>query len=241
MITVKKAIFACSLLFAMISSSTIVDAATLSLSPATKTLNRGCSYPIQINLNTEGKDTDGTDVILIYESSKLTATTSDIANGTVYPDYPGNSVDPASNRIAIVGLASVTQPFNGSGTFATINFTVNPTAPVGPTTIKFDFDPNNKTNSADSNVVEKNTIADLLNQVTDGAYTISSATGCTGGTTGGTVATGSGAIIIASQSAFPTPTPVASLPSSGSFDQTVAFTIIGVALTVIGIAGLALL
>lgn len=240
MIYTKKLVLAFLPLLLIVLSSTTVSAATLSLNPATKTLNKGCTYPIAIELNTEGRDTDGTDVILNYESSKLTTTTSAITNGTIYPDYPGNSVDPATNKIAIVGLASVTQPFNGSGTFATINFTVSPTAATGPTTIKFDFDPNNKTNSADSNVVEKNTIADLLNQVTDGTYTISSATGC--GTTGGTVATGSGSFggtgaIISSSSA----TPIATLPSSGSLDQTVAFTIIGLVLTVIGIAGLALL
>lgn len=217
-----------------------VDAATLGLSPATQTLNRGCTYPIAINLNTEGKNTDGTDVILTYESSKLTTTTSDITNGTVYPDYPGNSVDPASNQIAIVGLASVTQPFNGSGIFATIKFTVSPTAAAGPTTIKFAFNPQDKTNSSDSNVVEKDTIADLLNQVTDGNYTIGTATSCTGGTGAVTtipVSSGSGAVI-SSPSATQAPP---ALQNAGFFDQTVAFTIIGVTLTIIGIAGLALL
>src|SRR5687768_885052 len=95
MIITKKRIFAFLLLFLIVSPVTSVDAATLSLNPATRTLNRGCTYPIAIQLNTEGKDTDGTDVILTYESSKLTTTTSSISNGTVYPDYPGNSVDPA--------------------------------------------------------------------------------------------------------------------------------------------------
>src|SRR5207248_2085251 len=58
--------------------------------------------------------------------------------------------------------------------FATVNFTVLPTAPAGLTQVKFDFDPNNKLKTTDSNVIDKSTAADVLNNVTDGSFTVGS-------------------------------------------------------------------
>lgn len=219
-----------------------VQAATLSLSPSTGTFNRGCPFDIRIELDTKGKDTDGTDAVLIYDSSKLVTSPATIQNGTIYPDYPGNSVDSSSGNIAISGLASLTKPFNGKGTFATINFTVSPTAAPGPTQVKFLFDPNDKANTKDSNVVEKNTIADLLDLVVDGNYTIGTGS-CNGASSppipagrGGVIATGSGGLI-----ATPTATPFRNLPDAGFFDQTVNLTVAGIVLVIIGVFGLALL
>lgn len=158
--------------------------ATLSLSPSSGTFNQGCNFSLNVNLDTAGAQTDGTDAILVYDTSKLTATS--ISAGTIYPDYPGNNIDP-SGKITISGLASVTSPFQGQGTLATINFTVKENV-TGATQINFDFDFNDKAKTTDSNVVQRGTVADILNSVVNGSYTIGTAS-C-GVTSGGNTSSG---------------------------------------------------
>ncbi len=173
-------------------------AATLSLSPATATVNKNCTFSVDIKLDTQGQDTDGTDVILSYDTTKFNVTTGSIVNGKIYADYPGNSV--TTGKISISGIAPASQPYNGSGTFATLNVQVLATA-AGSGTLKFDFDPNDKTKTTDTNVVQGGADpVDILSQVTDGTYTIGAGTNCTattGTTTGGTSGggtTGTGSI-----------------------------------------------
>lgn len=214
--------------------------ATLSLSPSSGTFNRGCSQTVNITLNTGGAQTDGTDAILIYDPSRLNATS--IVNGTIYADYPGNNIDSANGKITVSGLASVTSPFTGPGVLATVNFTVKSDAQVGVTQVNFDFDPNNKSKTTDSNVVQRGTVADILNSVVNGSYTIGIGA-CSAGTTivtpkGGT-ATPSGAV--SSPSASASPQPSQTLPPAGSETLTFTLAIVGSILTVLGILGLALL
>lgn len=269
-----------SVAFSLIAAALFIPvstfAATLSLSPSAGTFNRGCSYAVKINLDTQSAITDGTDAILFYEASKFNVTTSSITNGTIYPDYPGNVVDSQAGKIAISGLASVSQGYSGSGTLATINFKVNDNAPAGVTTIRFDFDPNNKGKTTDSNVVERGTVVDVLNSVTDGSYTIGTGSSCvstggeesgTGTGTGtGTSGTGTGSTVGSSGTSGGTSLlgrGGTGATGSGTFQQnqsgtqktidnvvggkagitqpTIILTTIGVILTVLGIAGLALL
>lgn len=213
-------------------------AATLSLSPATSTINRGCSTPVQILLDTQGTNTDGTDAILFYDPTRFNVSTSSISNGTIYPDYPGNVVDSQAGKISISGLASVATPFTGQGTLATINLQVLDNAPTGATSVTFDFDASDKAKTTDSNVVERNTIADVLNQVTNGQYTIGTGK-C--GTTGSGL--GQGAPGDSSGSATPVPTfkPPSQLPAGGILEPTVILAISGTVLVLLGIVGLALL
>src|SRR6266498_3604393 len=109
-------------------------AATLSLSPASSTVNKNCTFAVDIKLDTQGQDTDGADVILNYDTTKFNVTTGSIVNGKVYADYPGNAV--TGGKISISGIAPASQPYNGSGTFATLNVQVLSTA-AGSGTIKF--------------------------------------------------------------------------------------------------------
>lgn len=147
-------------------------AATLSLSPASGTFNKGCNFSLNIELDAAGAQTDGTDAILKYDPTRVSAIS--ITNGTIYPDYPGNSIDTQTGKINVSGLASPDKAFSSKGTLATVNFKVSQTAPVGDTQVNFDFDPNNKAKTTDSNVVERGTIIDVLSSVTDGTYTIGS-------------------------------------------------------------------
>lgn len=230
----------------MSASSTF--AATLSLSPATGTLNRGCIIPTTIQLDTQGADTDGTDAIIFYDTSRFNVTVGSIQNGTIYPDYPGNVVDSQAGKISISGIASVSSPYKGTGTLATINFEVLSQAATGATSIKFDFDPNDKAKTTDSNVVERGTIADLLNTVVDGNYTIGTGGNCAvvaGGVPGasGKPIGGPGTL---GGLATPSATPILNTlnpggNSPGLTDSTVILAVVGGVLTIIGLIGLAFL
>lgn len=215
-----------------------VWAATLSLSPSTGTFNTNCPFSLDMVLDTQGAQTDGTDAILFYDTSRLTA--SSITSGTIYPDYPGNNIDDSTGKITVSGLASVSQAFSGKGTLATVNFLVKQNAPTGATQIKFDFDPNDKTKTTDSNVVERGTVVDVLSSVVNGNYTIGT------GACGSQTVTGGPTVVTVPQGAVSTPSgavkePVSALPPAGSETFTYTIAILGTALTILGILGLALL
>jgi len=227
---------------ALLFSPATVMAASLSLSPASGTFNRNCNFSLDVVIDTQGAQTDGTDAILFYDSSRFSINTSLITpNTAVYPDFPGNNVDEAAGKITISGLASVATPFTGKGTLATLQFSVKDSAPTGATQITFDFDPNNKAKTTDSNVVERNTVVDVLNSVVNGNYTVGTGT-C--GTTPSPIATykpigGSTSTPSATIAPLPTKEPV--LPPAGSEQFTFTVAIFGGVLTVLGILGLALL
>lgn len=221
---------------------TATYAAALSLSPSSGTFNQSCQFTLDINLNTEGAQTDGTDAIIFYDTSRLSAT--QIISGQIYSDYPGNNIDDQAGRITVSGLSSISSAFSGTGTLAKVNFTVKENATVGATQIKFDFDPNNKSKTIDSNVVERGTVADVLNSVVNGNYTVG--TGACGGqgqvvvvqppVSGGAVSTPSGAV----------KTPVQTIDQyvggkTGTEEFTYMVAILGVTMVVLGILGFTLL
>lgn len=229
-------------------------AATLSLSPVSGTFNKGCSFSLSINLNTAGVQTDGTDAIIQYDQSKVTATS--ISSGTIYSDYPGNSIDDTAGKATVSGLASVSSPFSGSGTLATINFTVKNTANPGASIIQFQFNANDKANTTDSNVVERGTVADVLSSVVNGTYTVGSGVACTsgggsgsgntGGNIGGQGATGSGTLnptpdLDCTVSGYIRDPKTGKCVNTGAAELTFTIAIVGSILTILGILGLALL
>lgn len=232
-------------LMLLLSNAPFVYAAsaTLSLSPSSGTFNKSCTFSLEIVLDTGGVETDGTDSILLFDPTRVNVTS--IRSGTIYNDYPGNNFDNQTGKVTVSGLASVSQAYKGKGTLATVDFAVVDSAPAGATQIKFDFDPNNKEKTTDSNVVERGTSsADALNQVVNGSYVIGSGT-CGAGSPGATkVGTGSGQLargaagdIIAAN----TPTPRPTLPPTGDFSSTFILTVIGGTLTLLGILGLVIL
>lgn len=217
-----------------------VLASTLSLSPSAGTFNKGCNFSLEVVVDTQGVQSDGTDAILIYDASRFTAQT--ITSGTIYPDFPGNNIDASSGKITISGLASVSTPFTGKGTLATINFTVLGTAPAGSTQVTFDFDPNDKAKTIDSNVVERGTVADTLNSVVNGNYVIGTAA-C-----GAAATAAPGSLTFKPGTGGPPSTPSATpfipkkeLPPAGTPQLTSVIAIVGGILTILGILGLALL
>lgn len=228
----------------ILTPAAYAQTASLSLSPSTGTFNKSCTFSLDINLNTGGVQTDGTDAILIYDSARFSATS--ISSGTIYPDYPGNNIDETNGKITVSGLASIASPFSGSGTLAKVNFTVKDAAQTGATQIKFDFDPNDKSKTTDSNVVERGTVADILNSVVNGNYTIGSGTciaasptpGPARGAAPGGIATPSGAVA--------QPKTIDQFVDQtgkgpGSPELTFTLAIVGSILTILGILGLAFL
>lgn len=156
----------------------LAQTATLSLDPSSGTFNRGCTFSVKVNLDTGATETDGTDAILKYDGSRFIG--QNITNGSIYPDFPGNNVDNSTGQVTISGLASVSSPFKGTGTLATVNFAVAENAPSGATQITFDFDPQNKAKTTDSNVVQRGTVVDVLSSVVNGNYVIGTGS-CSGG------------------------------------------------------------
>src|SRR5581483_2133381 len=86
-------------------------AATLSLSPASGSFGKNCNFSVDINLDTQGASTEGTDAILLYDSTQLTA--QNIVTGKIYTDYPGNTIDNSAGKVSIFALAASDKPFSG--------------------------------------------------------------------------------------------------------------------------------
>ena len=247
----KKLLVSLTLSVFLATTPSLALAATLSLSPASGTFNKGCPVTLDIILDTGEADTDGTDAILIYDSSKFTATTINTdLTPKIYSDYPGSNIDEASGKVTVSGLASVSSAFKGKGTLAKINFTVKETAGTGATMVKFDFDPNDKTKTTDSNVVERGTVSDVLSAVTNGNYTIGTGACGVGTTPAPSILPktgGQGAVSVATPTTQPSsPQPPKTIDDmvggkTGTQELTFTIAIVGSVLTILGILGLALL
>lgn len=142
--------------------------ATLAVSPSGGTYAPGATFTVAVLLNTNGVTTVGTDSVLLFDPAKLEA--QSISTGSIYGDYPLKTVAPG--RVEISGATLDPTGVSGAGTLAQVTFKVRSTAPGGPATVRFDFDPVNKQRTSDTNVVDRATSADILGAVTDGSYTV---------------------------------------------------------------------
>jgi len=155
----KKFIVLSSLLFFLLPST--ISAATYSINPE---LSQTCTYSANVNLDTEGASVDGSDLVMLFDTSKLEILSVD--NGSLFPTYVGKTINTTAGKISLTGLASVTQPVTGKGVFAKVNFKIKDGAPQEQTGLKFDFDPANPLKTTDSNVIESRTVRELLTQAT---------------------------------------------------------------------------
>ncbi len=221
-----------------LATPSLALASSLSLSPSSGTFNQSCDFNLDISVDPVGAQVAGTDVILLYDNSRVTAT--NIATTTMFPEYPGSNIDDQNGKVIISGIASSTQPVSAAGKMATVTFQVKSNAPAGATQIKFDFDSNNMTKTTDSNVIDQSSGTDTLSSVVNGNYTIGTGTcgtkvvtpgtGGVSGGVGGTISTPSATFI-----------PQKSLPQGGTKEYTFTVAIVGGVLTILGILGLALL
>lgn len=170
------------LLFVLLLATPVsAQAASFSLSPATGTFNKGCTFSIKINLDSGGAQVDSAEAAILFDNGKITPSSAAVSQGTLFPTYVPVTTT-SSGKIVVSGISNPGSPYTGSGTFATLNFMVRSDASTGPFTVKFDFDPNDKSKTTDSNIVQTGTIAELLASVGDGAYNIGTGPSCTGTT-----------------------------------------------------------
>lgn len=136
-------------------------AVSLSLSPATKTVEVDQTFEVAVILNTGGANTDATDVILNYDATKLTLVSATLGN--LYDNKLVANIS-VSGKVTLRASASAGTYFNGSGTFATLNFKGKT---IGTGLVNFDFTANTTT---DCNVAYAG--SDILGSVSNGSYTV---------------------------------------------------------------------
>ncbi|MEN9328338.1 MAG: Cohesin domain, partial [Candidatus Parcubacteria bacterium] len=124
------------------------EAASLKFSPTSKTVNQGDTFQVQVNVDAGSEEVSGTDSYVLYDASKFTATS--VTEGTYFPYVTSNI---ASGKVSIWGV--VTDPATsrtGSGTLATITFTVLQNASSANLTFYCDL------NANDTSKIVKNDI-----------------------------------------------------------------------------------
>lgn len=141
----------------------VASRAVLSLQTPKTDLKVGEKVTVNINL-TSTKPTDGTDIILMYNPKLLSVVTNNPNNsavrvGSLYSDYPVNSVDEKTGRIIVSGIVTKQGGIKAEGLFGSIEFQAKL---AGRTKVVFDF---TKGSTIDSNVIENKTSQELLDQV----------------------------------------------------------------------------
>ncbi len=146
-----------------------IEAASFKLSPNNKTLKEGCTYDLDIMINTEGQNSNAADIIINYNPSEIEIIDSkpgisgiQIKEGTAFEFYPGNVVNTATGEIKMTG-SNFISPFNGQGLFGRIEFK----SLTGVTSTDFEiyFTGADPYNSLDSNVANATTSFDMLDSI----------------------------------------------------------------------------
>lgn len=168
-ISYPSATFILSVVFVLLVQPVYAATATLTLSPATQSVNVGDEIKIVVDLNTGGAATTTTDLYVTYDATKLILT--DITPGTIYDQYIGKEINNATGIGSITGLASSTAKlFTGTGTFATLTF--KGIAPGTPQ-IAIKYTPGDRN---DTNVVDIETNSDILSSVAASTITLAGTT-----------------------------------------------------------------
>lgn len=193
-------------LYTLRSPKTAYAVASLSLSPATKTIEVGQTFSVSVVLSTGGSNTDATDVIVNYDSTKLELVTATL--GDLYDNRLVTNTS-VSGKVTLRASSSPGTYFNGSGTFATLNLKGKA---IGSGAVNFDFTANSTT---DCNVAYAG--SDILGSVSNGVYTVVAA-----GTLPNVTPTTN------------TTTPIPTQPVTGGLTPTVLISIFGTFLLVLG-------
>lgn len=169
----------------------LASAATLSVSPSSKSVNAGETFTVTVNLDTQNTAIDGVDLrylnfnptLLQVVDSNVSASGVQITPGTLMPATVSNNVNNSLGRIAFSQVTTGGSKYTGSGVLATISFKA---LYGGTAALTFDYVSNRTT---DSNVAALGT--DVLNSVVNGSYTISGASAPVGSVPPGGAYTGS--------------------------------------------------
>lgn len=118
----------------------------------------GETIPVEVFVSTAGAATDGTDVVIKFNSALLGVSANSLINGKIYSQYPTAQIDTKEGSLRISGIALGQESgFSGDGTFATVNFI---SKAAGTTNITLEYIPSS---TADSNIVSKG--VDILKEV----------------------------------------------------------------------------
>ncbi len=212
---------ACVLSVALVPAAAAASA-TLTMTPATTTIAVGSTVTLDINVDSAGAKTIGTDVIVKYDPAKLEFVS--ITKGTVYSSYSTEVKDTTAGTVSLSGFVNTNEISTGvavKGVFAKVTFKGKV---AGAAAVSFDF---TQGDSKDSNVVDVTSGSDILTAATGSTITVGA-----GGTTpppppppppppaGG-----------------PTPAPQV-LPDAANINPTLFVFLIGAALLLIGSFGI---
>lgn len=168
--TTVKILGVMGMLFALAANA---SAATLTLSPASRTVNVGDTFSVDVLLDTQGQNVDGVDLqalnynpyyLQVQDADGSTAGTQ-IQPGTLMPSTLANSVDTTNGKIVFSQVSNAGSTYSGSGKLATVTFKA---LVAGNANVTFDYTQGATT---DTNVASAGN--DILSAVTNGQYAIS--------------------------------------------------------------------
>ena len=143
--------------------------AVLKLSPASGAIEEGETLDVDIVVNTGGADVVAVDVVMEFDPSKfeISVDRSKKIFDEMFPSS-GEEVDNEAGRVRFsTFVSSAGDPFSGEGAAAVLKVKAKDSSGSGD--ISFQFTPDVE---SDCNIVEVNTIADILSSVSGGTYTL---------------------------------------------------------------------
>jgi len=153
----------------------ITNASTFEFEPAIMEYNQGCSYSVNIIIDTNGVESNSADIIINYDPFKIDILDSNLIKsglqiqpGTVYDTYFGNQIDTNTGEIRLTG-ATFSGSFNGRGTFASIKFKSK--SSITSADFNINIIGTGENISLDSNIVSAISSNDTLSSVINGKYT----------------------------------------------------------------------
>jgi hypothetical protein len=152
--------FFLSLAFSIQPSLAFADA-SLSFSPASKSVMVGESFDVDVVLDTGGVETDGVDILISYDEMKLEAKNASLGN--LYDNKINEDVS-QPGKIVLQAVSDVGSGFVGKGNLAKISFK---SIAGGPAQVSFDMMGESTT---DCNVSANG--EDILASVSNGTYTV---------------------------------------------------------------------
>ncbi len=142
------------------AQQTTSSAGEIMLGSANKIYHVGDLVPVTVRISTGGHPTQGVDLVIKYDPTKLEASASGFIKGDVYDDYPALNINSDKGVLRVSGIVGISKPgFIGNGNFGTINFKAKLS---GITDVSLDFSPG-LTN--DTNMVEVGNSKDILEKV----------------------------------------------------------------------------
>lgn len=169
-------IFSSALLFFLSRAQVFAADAVLELSPSSGEIKEGETLDIDINVDTDGAEISAVDVVITFDSDKLALSVDDSETlfSVLAPDTEyivDNDLGEArfSNYVG-----STEETFSGVGKVITFKATAKTDS--GTANINFVAE---EGDVQDSNVVDYETVSDILSSVVNGSYTLISSTGPT--------------------------------------------------------------